>query len=31
MEIIRDNFRRISRNKSKDGLDISEEYEKMPI
>ena len=28
MEIIRDNFRRISRNKSKDGLDISEEYEK---
>mgnify|MGYP000219000990 CR=1 FL=1 len=28
MEIIRDNFRRISRNKSKDGLDISKEYEK---
>lgn len=28
MEIIRDNFRRISRNKSKDGLGISEEYEK---
>ena len=28
MEIIRDNFRRISRNKSKNGLDISEEYEK---
>lgn len=28
MEIIRDNFRRISRNKSKDGLDISDEYEK---
>ncbi len=27
MEIIRDNFRRISRNKSKDGLDLSEEYD----
>lgn len=28
MEIIRDNFRRISRNKTKDGLDLSAEYEK---
>lgn len=27
MEIIRDNFRRISRNQSKDGVDLSEEYE----
>ena len=27
MEIIRDNFRRISRNQSKDGIDLSEEYE----
>lgn len=27
MEIICDNFRRISRSKSKDGLDISEKYE----
>ncbi len=27
MEIIRDNFRRISRNKSKDGLDLSEKYD----
>ena len=27
MEIIRDNFRRISRNKSKDGLNLSEEYD----
>ena len=27
MEIIRDNFRRISRNQSKDGIDFSEEYE----
>ncbi len=28
MEIIRENFRRISRNKSKDSVDISSEYEK---
>lgn len=28
MEIIRDNFRRISRNKSKDSFDILEEYDK---
>lgn len=28
MEIIRENFRRISRSKSKDGTDFSEEYEK---
>ena len=28
MEIIRDNFRRISRGQSKDGIDLSEEYEK---
>ena len=27
MEIIRDNFRRISRTKSKDGIDLSVEYE----
>lgn len=27
MEIIRGNFRRISRNKSKDGLNLSEEYD----
>ena len=28
MEIIRDNFRRISRGQSKDGIILSEEYEK---